>query len=57
MKRIHLAIKPLSTNLRKMVKYTQTIRQQQPTSCLVLFDHFVGLALKGLKGPKHFENK
>ena len=57
MKRIHLVIKPLSTNLRKMVKYTQTVRQQQPTSCLVLFDHFVGLALKGLKGPKHFENK
>ena len=31
-----------------MVKQTQTIRQQQPTYCLNVFDHFVGLALKGL---------
>ena len=31
-----------------MVKHTQTIRRQQPTNCLSLFDHFVGLALKGL---------
>ena len=30
-----------------MVKYTQTIRLQQPTNCLNVFDHFVGLALKG----------
>ena len=32
-----------------MVKHTQTIRQQKPTNCLSVFDHFVGLALKGLK--------
>ena len=57
MKRIHLPINSLSTNLRKMVKHTQKIRQQQPASCLILFDHFVGLVLKELKGPKHFENK
>ena len=31
-----------------MVKHTQTIRWQQPTSCLSVFDHFVKLALKGL---------
>ena len=31
-----------------MVKHTQTIRQQQPTNCLSVFDYFVGLALKGL---------
>ena len=31
-----------------MVKHTQTIRQQQPTNCLSVLDHFVGLALKGL---------
>ena len=31
-----------------MVKYKQAIRQQQPTNCLSMFDHFVGLALKGL---------
>ena len=33
-----------------MVKHTQTILRQQPTNCLSVFDHFVGLALKGLKG-------
>ena len=32
-----------------MVKHTQTIRRQQPTNCLSVFDHFVNLALKGLK--------
>ena len=32
----------------KMVKYIQTIRGQQPTNCLSVFDHFVGLALQGL---------
>ena len=31
-----------------MVKHTQTIRQLLPTNCLSVFDHFVGLALKGL---------
>ena len=31
-----------------MVKLTQTICGQQPTNCLSVFDHFVGLALKGL---------
>ena len=29
-----------------MVKHTQRIRRQQPTICLSVFDHFVGLALK-----------
>ena len=32
-----------------MVKHTQTIRRQQPTNWLRVFDHFVKLALKGLK--------
>ena len=32
-----------------MVKHTQTIRWQQPTSCLRVFDHFMGLAFKGLR--------
>ena len=32
-----------------MVKHTQTIRQQQLTNCLSVFDHFKGLALKGLR--------
>ena len=31
-----------------MVKHTQTIRQQQPTNCLRVFDHFVWLALEEL---------
>ena len=33
-----------------MVKHTQAIqiRWQQPRNCLSVFDHFVGLALKGL---------
>ena len=29
-----------------MVKHTDTIRRQDPTNCLSVFDHFVGLALK-----------
>ena len=32
-----------------MVKHTQTIRRQEPTNCLSVFDHFVGLALNGLR--------
>ena len=32
-----------------MVKHIQTIRRQQPTNCLGVFDHFVGLELKELK--------
>ena len=31
-----------------MIKLTQTIRRQQPTNCLSVFNHFMGLALKGL---------
>ena len=31
-----------------MVKHAQTIRRQQPTNCLSVFDHFVGLVLIGL---------
>ena len=38
-----------------MVRQTQTIRRQQQTNCLSVFDHFVGLALKGLNLLKtHF---
>ena len=32
-----------------MVKYTQTIRWLLPTISLSVFDHFMGLALKGLR--------
>ena len=31
-----------------MVKYSQKTRRQKPTNCLGTFDHFVGLAFKGL---------
>ena len=31
-----------------MVKHTQKIRRQQPTNFLSVFDHFVGVAPKGL---------
>ena len=30
-----------------MIKHIQTIRQQQPTNSLSVFDHFAELALKG----------
>ena len=32
----------------KMVKHTQTIHRLLRTNCLSVFDHFAGLALKGL---------
>ena len=35
-----------------MVKHTQTIRRQKPTNCLSVLDHFVKLALKGLRNIK-----
>ena len=31
-----------------MVKHTQTIRRQFADECLSVFDHFVGLVLKGV---------
>ena len=40
-------LNPLSVNL-KMVKHTQTVRRCLPTNCFTVFDHFAGLALKGL---------
>ena len=41
-------LNPLSANPHKMVKHTRKIRRQQPTNCLRVFDHFVGLKLKDL---------
>ena len=37
-----------------MVKHTQTIRRQKPTNCLSVFDHFLGLTLKGLMANFNF---
>ena len=34
---------------QKMVKHTQTIRQQQLTNCLSVFGCFVGSGLKGIR--------
>ena len=31
-----------------MAKQTKRIRQQEPTNCLSVFDHFVALAVKRL---------
>ena len=40
---------PYKRQPHKMVKHTQTIRRQNPTNCLSVSDHFLPLALKGLK--------
>ena len=42
-------LNPLSTNL---TKWSNTLKQfvgKSPTNCLSVFDHSVGLALKGLR--------
>ena len=39
-----------------MVKHIQTIRRLLPTNFFSVFDHFVGLLLKGLKMKKAFDN-
>ena len=39
-----------------MVKHTQTICRQEPTNRLSVFDHFVGLAPKGLKKDAYCTN-
>ena len=36
-----------------MVKHTQAILRRQPTNCLSVIDHFVGLVLKGLIISEH----
>ena len=39
---------PFKLQPHKMVRHTQTIRREQPTNCLSVFDHFVGLERKWL---------
>ena len=46
----NIDLNPLSANHTKWLNTLKTIRRQQPTNCLSVFDHFVGLALKGLYG-------
>ena len=40
----------------KIVKYTQAIRRQQPTNCLSVIDHIVGLVLKKLRHKLCIQN-
>ena len=40
---------PFKRQPHKMVKHNKIVRRQNPMNCLNVFDHFVGLALKGLK--------
>ena len=47
---------PFKRQIYKMVKHTQTIRRLLSTNCLSVFDHFVGLVLKGLKNGLIFRN-
>ena len=39
---------PFNRQFHKMVKHTQTIQRQIADELFSVFDHFVGLALKGL---------
>ena len=43
-----LGINPLSANLTKCSKTFKQLVGKLQTNCLSVFDHFVGLALKGL---------
>ena len=54
-KRCLTIINPLSANFTKWSN-TQTIRRQQPTNCLSVFDHFVGSAFKGPNTSRTNEN-
>ena len=49
-------IYPFKYQTHKMVKHTQTIRRQQPTNCLSVTNHLVGLALKGLRSFRHHQS-
>ena len=42
-------INPLSVNFTKWSNTPKQLVGNLPTNCLSVFDHFVGLALKGLK--------
>ena len=47
-------LKPFKRQPHKMGKQTQTISRQHPKNGLSVFDHFVGLALKGLRRITQF---
>ena len=50
------ALNPLSANPTKLSNTLKQFVGKLPTNCLSVFDHFVGLALKGLK-PFEVSNK
>ena len=53
--KLQFDINPLSAN---PIKWSNTLKQfvgKLPTNCLGVFDHFAGLALKGLTHTKHNE--
>ena len=43
----HQKFIPVKRQPHKMVQHTQRISRQQSTNCLSVFDHFVGLVVKG----------
>ena len=45
---------PFQWEPQKVVRHTQTIRRQQSTICLSVFDDFVELSLKGLRYAYNF---
>ena len=47
--KINLMLNPLSANFTKWSNTLKQIVGKLPTNCLSVFDHFMGLALKGLK--------
>ena len=42
---------PLTADPTKWSNTVKKNRRQQPTNCLSVFDHFVGLAIEGLAKP------
>ena len=52
-----LQLTPLSANLTKWSNKLNQFVSKLPTNCLSVFDHFVGLALKGLIRIKHCYRK
>ena len=48
-------LNPLSTNPTKWLYTPKHIVIKLPTNCLSVFDHFVGLELKGLKQSRLLE--
>ena len=47
--KVHIQYYTFTRQHHKMIKHSQETRRQKPTNCLSVFDHFVGLPLKGLK--------